>query len=116
GTFVFREKLEQSVGALRHTAKRIAGGDLKERVALSQDDDEFALLEHDINAMLDRIQSLMDGVRHVSDTIAHNLRTPLTRILTRLRTAAGDGADAAQRQSAIRAAIVELEDLNRVFE
>lgn len=115
GVFVFRQELERSVGAVRRTAARIALGDLRHRVPLSEDDDEFALLEQDVNTMLDRIQSLMDGVRHVSDTIAHELRTPLTRILARLRAADDDGADAGQRRAAIRTAIAELEDLNRVF-
>lgn len=116
GIFVFRVELERSVGAVRRTANRIAAGDLRERVALSQHDDEFALLERDINTMLDRIQSLMDGVRHVSDTIAHNLRTPLTRILTGLRSADGDTVPEPRRRAAIQAAIGELEELNRVFE
>lgn len=117
GIFVFRQEIERSVGAVRRTAARIAAGELRERVQLSTgQDDEFALLERDINAMLDRIQSLMDGVRHVSDAIAHNLRTPLTRVLTRLRDAGEDGVPAPQRQAAIHAAIDELQELNRVFE
>lgn len=87
GTFVFREMLDRSVGAIRATATRIAAGNLQERIALSGQEDEFELLNHDLNHMLDRIQSLMDGVRHVSDTMAHNLRTPLTRSLLRLRHA-----------------------------
>ncbi|WP_225784148.1 HAMP domain-containing sensor histidine kinase [Xenophilus sp. Marseille-Q4582] len=117
GIFVFRQEIERSVGAVRRTAARIAAGDLRERVRLSSgQEDEFALLERDINAMLDRIQSLMDGVRHVSDTIAHNLRTPLTRVLTRLREAGADDVPAPQRQAAIHAAIDELQELNRVFE
>lgn len=116
GIFVFRQELERSVGAVRRTASRIAAGDLRERVQLSEHEDEFALLERDINAMLDRIQLLMDGVRHVSDSIAHNLRTPLTRVLTRLRDAGENDVPAAQRQAAIHAAIFELEELNRVFE
>lgn len=117
GLFVFRQEIERSVGAVRRTAARIAAGDLRERVHLTDaQGDEFALLERDINAMLDRIQSLMDGVRHVSDTIAHNLRTPLTRVLSRLRAAAEDGVAPAQRQAAIARAMDELEELNRVFE
>jgi len=117
GTFVFRQELERSVGAVRRTAARIAAGELQERVEPSSgEEDEFALLEHDINAMLDRIQSLMDGVRHVSNTIAHNLRTPLTRVLVRLRAAeAGLGADDPQRE-AVATAIRELEELAVVFE
>ncbi|MET3183048.1 UNVERIFIED_ORG: signal transduction histidine kinase [Variovorax guangxiensis] len=116
GTFVFRQELERSVGAVRRTAARIAAGELQERVEPSGEEDEFALLEHDINAMLDRIQSLMDGVRHVSNTIAHNLRTPLTRVLVRLRAAeAGLGEDDPQRE-AVASAIRELEELAVVFE
>lgn len=129
GTFVFRQELERSVGAVRRTAARIAAGELQERVAPSGQEDEFALLEHDINAMLDRIQSLMDGVRHVSNTIAHNLRTPLTRVLVRLRTVeealqAKEGHDPLGPQGpqdhpqreAVATAIRELEELAVVFE
>ncbi|WP_432727374.1 sensor histidine kinase [Variovorax sp. W6] len=116
GTFVFRQELERSVGAVRRTAARIAAGELQERVEPSGEEDEFALLEHDINAMLDRIQSLMDGVRHVSNTIAHNLRTPLTRVLVRLR-AVESGLDANDPQrEAVATAIRELEELAVVFE
>ncbi|RQO47195.1 sensor histidine kinase [Variovorax sp. KBW07] len=116
GTFVFRQELERSVGAVRRTAARIAAGELQERVAPSGQEDEFALLENDINAMLDRIQSLMDGVRHVSNTIAHNLRTPLTRVLVRLRAVEQElGADNVQRQ-AVATAIRELDELAVVFE
>jgi len=116
GTFVFRQELERSVGAVRRTAARIAAGELQERVVPSGEEDEFARLEGDINAMLDRIQSLMEGVRHVSNTIAHNLRTPLTRILVRLRAAEGEAATPEQRHEAITAAIREIEELTVVFE
>ncbi|MDO9434208.1 HAMP domain-containing sensor histidine kinase [Hydrogenophaga sp.] len=117
GTFVFRQELERSVGAVRLTATRIAtGGRLQERVAESDEDDEFALLNREINTMLDRIESLMEGVRHVSNTIAHNLRTPLTRILVRLRHAEAQDVDPAQRREAIGAAIREIEELTLVFE
>ncbi|QNK69128.1 sensor histidine kinase [Variovorax sp. PAMC26660] len=116
GTFVFRQELERSVGAVRRTAARIAAGELQERVAPSGQEDEFALLENDINAMLDRIQSLMDGVRHVSNTIAHNLRTPLTRVLVRLRAVEQElGGNDVQRQ-AVATAIRELDELAVVFE
>lgn len=116
GTFVFRQELDRSVGAVRHTAARIAAGELQERVALSGEEDEFALLNHDINAMLDHIQRLMDGVRHVSDTIAHNLRTPLTRTLVKLRSAHQDGVSPQVQREAIGGAIHEIEDLTVVFE
>lgn len=118
GTFVFRQVLDQSVGAIRTTATRIAAGNLQDRVALSGQEDAFDLLNRDINHMLDRIQSLMDGVRHVSDTIAHNLRTPLTRTLLRLRHVSADGVAVPPEtlQTTIRAAVQDLEELALTFE
>lgn len=116
GTFMFRLELERSIGALRRTAARIAAGHLQERVELTGDDDEFTLLKNDINHMLDRIQALMEGVRHVSDSIAHNLRTPLTRALLRLRAAQLEGTSPAERQATIDATVRELERLGVTFE
>jgi signal transduction histidine kinase len=115
GTYLFRDLLEQRIGALRRTAAQVAAGQLAERVQPSDRDDEFALLEHDINRMLDRIEGLMQGVRHVSDTIAHNLRTPLTRALARLHEAQREGSDAQALRAASAATIRELEQLNTVF-
>lgn len=116
GTFVFRQELERSVGAIRITAARIASGSLQERVALSGQNDEFDLLKRDINHMLDLIQSLMDGVRHVSDSIAHDLRTPLTRVLLRLRHTSQNPGTRAQLQAAVDATTRDLEELASTFE
>ncbi|HVL09478.1 MAG TPA: HAMP domain-containing sensor histidine kinase [Burkholderiaceae bacterium] len=113
GTLMFRQLLEARVAAIRRTAARIEAGDLSQRIPVSPQDDEFARLTRDINLMLDQIERLMDGVRHVSNTIAHNLRTPLSRMLVRLRTAEHDPA---QRDEAIRFVIGEIEDLSIVFD
>ncbi|MBL0423370.1 HAMP domain-containing histidine kinase [Ramlibacter sp. AW1] len=115
GTFVIRAELERSIAALRRTAARIGAGELHERVELTGQEDEFELLSHEINQMLDRIQLLMDGVRHVSDTIAHNLRTPLTRVLLRLRAAQDAMPDEGSRQ-AVEAAVREVEGITVTFE
>ncbi|WP_295547471.1 HAMP domain-containing sensor histidine kinase [uncultured Pseudacidovorax sp.] len=117
GVFVFRQELEQAVGRVRRTAGRIAEeGHLAERVDMTTGDDEFARLGQDINAMLDRIESLMEGVRHVSNTIAHELRTPLTRALLGLQAAQAPGVDDAARREAIDRAVHELQDLGTVFQ
>ena len=117
GVFVFRQELEQAVGRVRRTAGRIAEeGHLAERVDMATGDDEFARLGQDINAMLDRIESLMEGVRHVSNTIAHELRTPLTRALLGLQAAQAPGVDDAARRDAIDRAVHELQDLGTVFQ
>ncbi|MDX3904192.1 MAG: HAMP domain-containing sensor histidine kinase [Pigmentiphaga sp.] len=116
GAVVFRDQLERRVGAIRRTAAQIEAGDLTQRIPVSGKDDEFARLSHDINLMLDRIEILMDGVRHVSNTIAHNLRTPLSRIRAKLEVANRPGADAAQLAQANTFAIREIEELTVVFD
>ena len=116
GALFLRRQLEQRISAIRQTAVRIERGDLAQRVPISQQQDEFARLSRDINAMLDRIHALMEGVRHVSNTIAHNIRTPLSRILARLRTAQAERPQAAGLPEAVAFAIAEIEDLNVVFD
>ncbi len=117
GTFIFRQELDRSIAALRRTAARVGAGELQHRVEVSGGgQDEFALLHRDVNEMLDRIELLMNGVRHVSDTIAHNLRTPLTRIMLGLRTAESEGTPPAARQAAIAGAVRDIEDLTVTFE
>jgi len=95
---------------------RVATGDLRQRIPVTRRDDEFTLLNRDINTMLDRLELLMDGIRHVSNTIAHNLRTPLTRVLVRLRAVELGLPDDDAQRGAVAAAIRELEELAVVFE
>ena len=116
-TWFFRRELGRSVDALHQTMARIAGGQLHERVpAQAARDDEFARLEQDFNHMLDRIAQLMAGVTHVSDAIAHNLRTPLTRLRLRLQHAHDGAADAAALRAALGSAMHDIDDLSRVLD
>lgn len=110
GTYIFRQELEYRVSTIRRTTQRIGAGKLSERIPSSQSDDEFTLLTHDINVMLDRIELLMKSARHISDTIAHNLRTPLTRIVGRLRMARG--LSTTEILAANQSAIDGIENLN----
>lgn len=116
GTALFRDLLERQVASIRRTVATVSEGELAERIRPRTQDDEFARLEQDINHMLDRIVGLMDGVRHVSNTIAHNLRTPLTRILTRLRAVQKPGTPPEALREATQTAIAEIEELTTVFE
>ncbi len=115
GTYIFRRELEYRVSMIRGTARKISAGQLSQRVPQPPAEDEFTHLSRDINAMLDQIEVLMKGVRHVSDTIAHNLRTPLTRIVGRLRTAQGPGAVPEEVLAANRYAVDEIDRLNILF-
>lgn len=116
GTFIFRRELDYRVSSIHKTATLISGGQLSSRIPLSEIQDEFYHLSHEINSMLDRIEVLMNGVRHVSDTIAHNLRTPLTRIISRLRTVQRPGHSADDVLQATYFAVQEIENLNQLFE
>jgi signal transduction histidine kinase len=114
GAWLFRHQIERRISGIRSTAHEIEAGKLDRRISISGDD-EFARLGRDINRMLDRIEQLMNGVRHVSNAIAHDLRTPLGRVRARLdealrrETAVSDLADAA------RSAIEGIDDLILVF-
>ncbi len=116
GTFWFRSTLEGRVEAIRRTTRHVGAGDLSSRIPPPGQEDEFALLDRDINQMLDRIEGLMDGVRHVSNTIAHEMRTPMARILAGLRTADRPGTLEEQVKQANRVAIKEIESLTAVFD
>jgi methyl-accepting chemotaxis protein len=104
GSYFFRRQIEARIGDIRHTARDIEAGNLMSRIAVSGDD-EFARLSVDINRMLDRIKQLMDGVRHVSNAIAHDLRTPLSRVRSRLDDTLRHDKTAAALTDAARSAI-----------
>jgi signal transduction histidine kinase len=114
GTLYFRRQLERPIGAIRRAAHEIESGDLSRRMP-SLGDDEFGGLATDINRMLDRIEQLMNGVRHVSNSIAHDLRTPLTRIRSQLETALRNGGEATDPREAIATAIAGIDDLILLF-
>src|SRR5215472_10365198 len=111
GALMFRRQLEHRVGAIRRTALQIEAGDLSRRIPVSDVEDEFARLNRDINRMLDRIEHLMDGVRHVSNAIAHDLRTPLARIRSRLEEALHPAETTAQLAGTARFAIQQIDEL-----
>jgi len=111
GALLFRRQLEHRVGAIRRTALEIEAGDLSRRIPISDVEDEFARLNRDINRMLDRIEHLMEGVRHVSNAIAHDLRTPLGRIRSRLEEALRPGNSTAQLAGTVGFAIQQVDEL-----
>ncbi|WP_332859949.1 HAMP domain-containing sensor histidine kinase [Janthinobacterium svalbardensis] len=115
GAWLFRRQLEARIGQIRRTAGEIEAGDLSRRIPVASED-EFGLLSRDINRMLDRIEHLMEGVRHVSNAIAHDLRTPLGRIRNKLDGALRQQQGVAGYESAAQAAIDDIDDLTRVFD
>lgn len=116
GTLLFRKQIEKRVWVIRHATHDIEAGNLDRRIQLSGNLDEFDRLGADINNMLDRIQSLMEGVRHVSNTIAHNLRTPLGLIRGHLEESMRGEAQVANIEEAGHFAIEEIDNLILVLE
>jgi signal transduction histidine kinase len=80
GGLIFRRLVIARVEAIQRTAAGIVEGDLSRRLATRGTGDEFDLLAETINRMLQQIEQLIEGVRHVSNAIAHDLRTPLTEL------------------------------------
>lgn len=115
GALFFRRQIERRINDIRRTAHKIELGDLTHRIPISSDD-EFGLLGRDINRMLDRIEHLMDGVRHVSNAIAHDLRTPLGRIRSKLDDAVRHEMTVEILADAAHSAIGDIDDLIFVFE
>ena len=87
---IYSSAFLRRVDGISRTVQAITGGDLTRRVTLTGSGDEFDKLSGNVNAMLDQIERLMMGMRQVSDNIAHDLRSPLTRIKARLETAITD--------------------------
>jgi signal transduction histidine kinase len=79
---------QHRLAELNRTARQIIAGDLSKRVAVKGTKDEHDELATNINAMLDQIENLLAGMRHVGDSVAHDLRGPLTRLRNRLETLA----------------------------
>ncbi|GAA5070426.1 two-component system sensor histidine kinase UczS [Lysobacter panacisoli] len=103
------------LGSLDRTAVRVGGGELDLRVPLDGSNDAFDRLARRFNAMLDRIEELLGGVRHATDHIAHDLRTPLTRLRNRLEDLRRrTGEDTADR-AALDAAVLETDQLLHTF-
>ena len=116
GTSIFRRELRHRVEAIRETAFRVGTGELTRRIPPAPQDDEFAHLRYDINHMLDQIETLMNGVRNVSDSIAHNVRTPLARVMAKLHKIQNSSHDEAALSEAIESISDEIMSLIGVTE
>lgn len=116
GALIVRSLFRRTLANISATAGAIAAGDFAQRVRLSGRGDEFDQLAEVINDMLDRIGRLMDGVRQVSNAIAHDLRTPITRARTRLEDAALHAQCADDLRAAIERATQDLDSIVGVFQ
>ncbi len=112
--FVARRVLKR-VDGMNETAQSIMAGDLKGRLTISGTGDELDRLALNLNAMLDRIGELMAGMQEVSDNIAHDLKTPLTRLRNRAEEALRTAGSNDQLRAALDGVTDEADNLIRVF-
>lgn len=116
GAWLLRRALENRLRPIYRTAASVGAGDMSPRVPLTERDDEFDKLGATMNAMLDRIAQLMEGVRGVSDAIAHDLRTPIARARAKLEETLASARDEATLRAAIEQGIADLDGIARIFQ
>jgi hypothetical protein len=114
GLFVTRRVLKR-VDAMTETARTIMGGDLSGRLPIAGTGDELDRLAGNLNDMLERIEALMHGLKEMSDNIAHDLKTPLTRLRNRCEEALRVAEDESQYRLALEGTIEESDSLIRTF-
>lgn len=114
GGWVILKIAERRARAIGNVAARIAGGDFSHRLDEAAGGEEFAMLAAAINAMLERIEELVEQLRLVTDSLAHDLRSPLTRMRANLeRAAAANGSQ--RQQQALEAVSLDIDRMLRII-
>jgi signal transduction histidine kinase len=114
GFFVARRVLRR-VDAMTETTRTIMGGNLSGRLPVGGSGDELDRLAHNLNEMLDRIEALMRGLKEVSDNIAHDLKTPLTRLRNRAEEALRTSRSEKDYRAALEGTIEDSDSLIKTF-
>ena len=114
GILISRPMLRR-IDAINATSQEIMAGDLDRRIPLRGTNDEFDRLAGNLNAMLDEIERLLAGMKQVGDNIAHDLRSPLARLRSRLEVTLMDQSDDTAYRRVIERTIGEADDLLKTF-
>ena len=115
GGWVVAGRVLRRVDGMTGTTETIMAGDLSGRLQVAGTGDEFDRLALNLNAMLERIAELMTGLSEVSNNIAHDLKTPLTRLRNRADEALRTASSADALRGALEGVIAESDGLIRVF-
>lgn len=115
GGFIIASRILKRVDAMSAKTEDIMVSELKERLPVSGSGDELDRLATNLNTMLDRISGLMVGLRQVSDNIAHDLKTPLTRLRNRADGALRGRGGEAELRKALEGVTEDADNLIRVF-
>jgi signal transduction histidine kinase len=115
GAWFITRRVLKRVDDMTETTRTIMAGDLNGRLALAGTGDELDRLAENLNAMLDRIGELLIGLKEVSDNIAHDLKTPLTRLRNKADEALRTAQTREQLRAALESTIEESDNLIRIF-
>ena len=113
---ITRRALMSRVDSIRQTVSAIIHGDLKHRLPTHLSDDELNTLSRTINGMLDQIELLVHGVRNVSNSIAHDLRTPLAELRSRLEELSLIRPSTDETYAEIDGAVADVDRVIRIFD
>jgi signal transduction histidine kinase len=113
---ITRRALMSRVYSIRQTVSAIIHGDLKHRLPTHVNDDELNTLSRTINGMLDQIELLVHGVRNVSNSIAHDLRTPLAELRSRLEELSLIRPSTDETYAEIDGAVADVDRVIRIFD
>lgn len=113
---ITRRALMSRVHSIRHTVSAIIHGDLQHRLPTHLNDDELNTLSRTINGMLDQIELLVHGVRNVSNSIAHDLRTPLAELRSRLEELSLIRPSTEETYAEIDGAVADVDRVIRIFD
>ena len=103
------------IDTIASTSSKIMSGNLSERIPVTKRNDEFDGLATSLNQMLDRIEQLLQGLKEVTDNVAHDLKTPLTRLRNKAEAALREGTDPQAQREALETTISESDKLIRTF-
>jgi signal transduction histidine kinase len=115
GGLVLGGFLHRKIGRIAQTAEAIISGDLLQRMSIGPRNDEFDQLSSTLNRMLDQNAALLGNLRQISGDIAHDLRTPLTRLRNHLERALAGPRGAVAHRAALRSAIEQSDEVLALF-
>jgi signal transduction histidine kinase len=115
GAILLGSYLERRLRSISSSAEAIIGGDTRKRMPVGPRRDEFDQVAITLNRMLDRIEGLLENLRQVSSDIAHDLRTPLSRLRTRLEQGALDHSAGGEAGAVLEDAVRRIDDVLSLF-
>ena len=115
GGVMMRQILRKRLSSINQISRKIMQGDLRRRIATRDSGDEFDELANNLNSMLDQIEQGMNGVRRVSDNIAHDLKTPLARLRNRVEELKMGVSGNAENEASVEQILLESDGLLTTF-